>query len=120
MGGNHARIEGAYVLYNARYRYYYLFTSFGGLAANGGYNIRVARSQAPDGPYFDAAGTDMATVRGNPRVLFDDTRSRRIGQKLMGNFQFTLASRGDGNCRRATSRPATTRRTSMPASTSIS
>ena len=92
LGGNHARIEGAYVLYNAQTAFYYLFTSFGGLAANGGYNIRIARSQAPDGPYFDAAGTDMADVRGNPAVLFDDTRIAPHGQKLMGNFQFALAA----------------------------
>jgi len=92
MGGNHARIEGAYVLYNTQTGFYYLFTSFGGLAANGGYNIRVARAQAPDGPYFDAAGTNMDSVRGNPAVLFDDTRIAPHGQKLMGNFQYTLAS----------------------------
>jgi len=92
MGGNHARIEGAYVLYNAQTGYYYLFTSFGGLAANGGYNVRVARSLAPDGPYFDARGTNMDTVRGNPAVLFDDTRIAPHGQKLMGNFQFALAT----------------------------
>ena len=92
MGGNHARIEGAYVLYNAQTGFYYMFTSFGGLAANGGYNIRVARSQAPDGPYFDAAGTNMETVRGNPAVMFDDTRIAPHGQKLMGNFQFALAT----------------------------
>lgn len=92
LGGNHARIEGAYVLYNAQTGFYYMFSSFGGLDANGGYNIRVSRSQAPDGPYFDAAGTDMATVRGNPAVLFDDTRIAPYGQKLMGNYQITLAT----------------------------
>ena len=92
MGGNHARIEGAYVLYNAQTAYYYLFTSFGGLAANDGYNIRVARSQAPDGPYFDGAGTNMDTVRGNAAVPFDDTRIAPHGQKLMGNFQFGLTT----------------------------
>ena len=57
MGGNHARIEGAYILYSPDSKYYYLFVSFGGLDANGGYNIRVARSLNPDGPYLDAAGT---------------------------------------------------------------
>jgi arabinan endo-1,5-alpha-L-arabinosidase len=92
LGGNHARIEGAYVLYNAQTGFYYLFSSFGGLDANGKYNMRVARSQAPDGPYFDAAGTDMADVRGNPVVLFDDTRIEPYGQKLMGNYQFALAT----------------------------
>ena len=92
MGGNHAPIEGAYVLYNAQTGFYYLFTSFGGLDANGGYNIRVARSQAPDGPYFDAAGTDMATVVGNPAVLFDTAPIAPHAQKLMGNHQFVLSA----------------------------
>jgi arabinan endo-1,5-alpha-L-arabinosidase len=92
LGGNHAPIEGAYVLYNAQTGFYYLFTSFGGLAANGGYNIRVARSQAPDGPYFDAAGTDMATVVGNAAVLFDTAPIAPHAQKLMGNHQFALAA----------------------------
>jgi arabinan endo-1,5-alpha-L-arabinosidase len=96
LGGNHARIEGAYVIYNPTTAFYYLFTSFGGLDANGGYNIRVARSQAPDGPYFDAAGTDMSTVRGNPNVLFDDTRIAPYGQKLMGNYQYAIAAGESG------------------------
>ena len=69
-----------------------MFVSFGGLAANGGYNIRVARSQAPDGPYFDGTGTDMSTVVGNPNVLFDDVPIAPHGMKLMGNFQFANAT----------------------------
>jgi arabinan endo-1,5-alpha-L-arabinosidase len=44
MGGNHARIEGAYVMYSPATSHYYLFTSFGGLDSTGGYNMRVARS----------------------------------------------------------------------------
>ncbi len=96
LGGNHARIEGAYVLHNATTGFYYLFTSFGGLAANGAYNIRVARSQNPNGPYFDAAGTDMSSVRGNPAVIFDDTRIAPHAQKLFGNFQYALAAGESG------------------------
>ncbi|HET9863246.1 MAG TPA: glycoside hydrolase family 43 protein, partial [Steroidobacteraceae bacterium] len=92
MGGNHARIEGAYVIHEPQTGFYYLFVSFGGLDANGGYNIRVARSQAADGPYFDGAGTDMSTVRGNPAVLFDDSRIAPHAQKLMGNYQFANAA----------------------------
>ena len=34
MGGNHARIEGAYILYSPDSKYYYLFVSFGGLDAH--------------------------------------------------------------------------------------
>lgn len=112
LGGDHAPIEGAYVIYNPQTSYYYLFVSYGGLAANGGYNIRVARAQAPDGPYFDGPGTDMSTVRGNPFQLFDVTPIAPHGQKLMGNFQFANAS-GETGSRRATFRPDTTRLTSM-------
>ncbi|MEG2963782.1 MAG: family 43 glycosylhydrolase, partial [Janthinobacterium sp.] len=73
IGGNHSRIEGAYVLYSPQTQYYYLFTSFGGLDANGAYNMRVARSRNPDGPYVDAKGKDMRQVKSNPALpLFDD------------------------------------------------
>ena len=46
-GAYHARIEGPHILHNPETGYYYLFLSFGGLAADGGYNIRVARSRNP-------------------------------------------------------------------------
>jgi len=92
LGGNHARIEGSYVIYNPQTAFYYMFVSFGGLDSAGGYNIRVSRSQAPDGPYFDAAGNDMSQVRGNPAVPFDDSRIAPYAQKLMGNYQFANAT----------------------------
>jgi arabinan endo-1,5-alpha-L-arabinosidase len=92
MGGNHARIEGPYVLYSPQTQYYYLFTSWGGLTADGGYNLRVARSKNPDGPYLDAKGTDMATVMGKVGTIFDDASIAPYGQKLVGNFQFALAA----------------------------
>jgi len=92
MGGNHARIEGAYVLYSPTSKYYYLFTSFGGLAADGGYNVRVARSLQPDGPYLDGAGKDMDTVKGAPGTVFDDASITPHGMKLMGGHQFTNAA----------------------------
>ena len=89
MGGNHSRIEGPYVLYSPHSGYYYLFVTFGGLAANGGYNMRVARSVNPDGPYYDAMGIDMATVKSNPALpLFDDASIEPYAQKLMGNYQW--------------------------------
>jgi len=89
MGGNHSRIEGAYVMYSPATQYYYLFTSFGGLDAAGGYNMRVARSTAPDGPYFDAQGVNMADVKADPaKPLFDDASIAPHGVKIMGNFLF--------------------------------
>lgn len=97
MGGNHARIEGGYVLYSPESKYYYLFTSFGGLDANGGYNLRVARSLKPDGPYLDAGGKDMAEVKADPaKPLFDDASIAPYGQKLVGSHQFALAAGESG------------------------
>lgn len=93
IGGNHSRIEGAYVLYSPESKFYYLFTSFGGLDANGAYNMRVARSLNPDGPYVDAKGNDMANVKSDPtKPLFDDATIAPFGQKIMGNHQFALAA----------------------------
>jgi arabinan endo-1,5-alpha-L-arabinosidase len=89
LGGNHSRIEGPYVLYSPHSGYYYLFVTFGGLDANGGYNMRVARSLYPDGPYYDALGNDMAEVKSNPNLpLFDDASIEPFAQKLMGNHVF--------------------------------
>lgn len=88
MGGNHARIEGAYILYSPESAYYYLFVSFGGLNAADGYNIRVGRSRNPDGPFYDASGTDLTSVAGAPGTLFDDASIAPHGVKLMGGYQF--------------------------------
>jgi len=87
MGGRHSRIEGPYILYSPETDYYYLFVSFGGLGSNDGYNIRVARSKNPDGPYFDAKGTNMETVVGTGSLSNDSTIAPH-GVKLMGNYQF--------------------------------
>lgn len=87
-GGNHSRIEGPYILYNQTTDYYYLFLSFGGLDVDGGYNIRVARSKTPQGPYFDALGQEMIEARGPAGSFFDDRSIEPYGVKLIGNFLF--------------------------------
>ena len=100
IGGNHARIEGAYIIYSPESEYYYLFMSFGGLDAVGGYNIRLGRSRNPDGPYLDAAGTDLVNVAGAPGTLFDDVSIAPHGVKLMGGFQFVNATGEPGSASR--------------------
>lgn len=80
-GGNHAPMEGSFILYNPETGYYYLFLSFGGLDSKGGYNIRVARSKNPDGPYLDSQGKDMAEAVGRDKVKLAE-----YGVKLIGNF----------------------------------
>ena len=84
-GGFHAN-EGSYMLYSPESDYYYLFTSLAGFVADGGYNIRISRSRTPNGPFYDASGTDMSSFGGaNPTPY---------GVKLMGGFTF-LAEQGD-------------------------
>ncbi len=88
LGGNHARIEGPYILYSPDTRYYYLFLSFGGLNAADGYNIRVCRSRNPDGPYEDALGQPMLECAGKPGTFFHDPDYEPYGVKLMGGYCF--------------------------------
>ena len=55
--------------------------------------MRVARSKNPNGPYVDAKGTDMASVKANPTLpLFDDASIAPHGQKLFGNHQFSTGA----------------------------
>jgi arabinan endo-1,5-alpha-L-arabinosidase len=84
-GGDHAPIEGGYMLYSPESGFYYLFTSFGGLAANDGYNIRIARSKNPTGPFLDAEGRDMVNARGSISSI------EPYGVKMMGGFNFASA-----------------------------
>lgn len=88
LGANHARIEGPYMLYSPETDYYYLFLSYGGLDTKGGYNIRVARSKNPDGPFEDSEGKAMIDAKGTADKLFDDPAYAPYGVKLMGNFEF--------------------------------
>ena len=60
-------VEGPFVFYNADTDYYYLLTSHGDLMAD--YNIRVARSRNPDGPYLDIEGADVAANGKNAHKL---------------------------------------------------
>lgn len=99
LGGNHLRIEGAYVLYNPDTAYYYMFLSFGGLDSDGGYNIRVCRSENPDGPYYDSMGNDMIDCKGPDGSFFDDVTAERYGTKLMGNYKWAWHEGEDGEKR---------------------
>ncbi len=98
MGGNHSRIEGAHILHSRKSGWYYLFVSFGGLDASGGYNVRVARSRDPRGPYRDGLGKDMREVKSNPNLpLFDDASIAPHAMKLMGSHRFMNGEGGFGH-----------------------
>lgn len=63
-GGFYVSGEASYIEHIGNY--YFLFVTYGGLAAggvasdynNGGYQMRVFRSEKPDGPYLDTEGKD--------------------------------------------------------------
>lgn len=62
--------------------YYYLFVSNGNLESNGGYNMRVFRSENPDGDYVD--------LKGNS-ALYDtwvQNYNGGIGVRLMGGYKW--------------------------------
>lgn len=70
-------------------KFYYLFMSYGGLTAAGGYQIRVFRSEKPDGPYKDCLTCmGIGAVYDKPRVNFGTDANRDEGVKLFGNYQW--------------------------------
>lgn len=109
--GTFSSLEGSYVMYSPESDYYYLFVSFGGFDYRHGYNIRVARSRTPNGPYLDALGNNMAAAwdatandgagawvggaRVDVRVDADgnptEVISNDLGTKLLGGFAFDSA-----------------------------
>lgn len=84
-GGDHASGEGPFILYDAETDYYYLYETYGGLTANGGYNMRLFRSKNVYGPYTDANGRNSAK---------NSSYSNRYGIKLIGNYSFSNEGNG--------------------------
>ena len=95
-GGSHTPIEGAYIMYSPETDYYYLFTSFGGLSYNDGYNLRVSRSKSPDGPYVDYAGQDMIHAADGSTTAFDTSKIQNYGLKLFGNHVWQTKTNDTG------------------------
>ena len=77
IGGGHKSIEGPYILYDETSGYYYLFVSYGSLTREGGYQIRVFRSETVDGEYVDMNGQYPTATNGNHAYT---------GLKLSGNY----------------------------------
>ncbi|HWT73415.1 MAG TPA: glycoside hydrolase family 43 protein [Mobilitalea sp.] len=64
--------------------YYYLFLSYGGLTAQGGYQIRVFRSDKINGPYVDEAGNSAVYSKAVSNNL-----STNIGVRLFASYKFS-------------------------------
>lgn len=79
-GGCYVSGEGAYV--HKIGDYYYLFVTYGGLAPDGGYEMRIFRSQTPDGSYVDGTG---ASAKYTKYVLnYGPNASTNKGAKIIG------------------------------------
>lgn len=85
-GGKGVSGEGAYIEYVNGY--YYLYLSYGGLTSTGGYNMRMFRSEKPEGPYVDLSGDSPIAEYG-----FDNINGE-IGVRVMGNYQWDFTKSG--------------------------
>lgn len=79
IGANHQSGEGPYILYDEETGYYYLYCTYGGLTTEGGYNMRLFRSENPTGPYVDAKGQNAAD---------NGEANDKYGIKLISNYSF--------------------------------
>lgn len=89
-GGYYVSGEASYIEYIGGY--YFLFVTYGGLAAggvstdynNGGYQMRVFRSESPDGPYVDTFGT--AAMFSSYKLNFGPNATDNRGMNIMGAY----------------------------------
>ncbi len=90
-GGNFVSGEGPYIKYmkapGSNKGYYYMFVSYGYFNSNGGYNMRIFRSENPDGPYVDQNGNSAIYPRGGDNI------GGNIGERLMSNYQWSCNDR---------------------------
>lgn len=80
-GGCYVSGEASYIEHIGNY--YYLFVTNGGLEADGGYEMRVFRSENPDGPYTDTK--NISAIYDTYALNFglnSDTR----GMKVLGSY----------------------------------
>lgn len=90
-GGNYVSGEGPYIEYmkapGADKGYYYLFVSYGFFNSNGGYNMRIFRSENPQGPYVDQNGNSAIFPYGGDNI------GGNVGERLMSNYQWNCNDR---------------------------
>ena len=81
-GGYYVSGEGPYIEHIGQY--YYLFVSYGFYSPDGGYEMRVFRSDKPNGPYKDAAG--RPAVYSSYVMNYGTGSSDMRGEKIMGAY----------------------------------
>ena len=81
-GGNAVSGEASYIKHIGDY--YYLFVTYGGLVANGGYQMRVFRSLNPDGPYADSQ--DQSPIFRSSMTNFGSSCTDNRGENIFGAY----------------------------------
>lgn len=90
-GGYYVSGEGSYIQKIGNY--YFLFMSYGGLNPSEGYQIRVFRSQNPDGPYVDANGT--SAIYDKYAMNYGKNATDNRGVLLMEGYQWETMPKGE-------------------------
>lgn len=89
-GGHGVSGEGPYIVHAGDY--YYLFVSYGGLTATGGYQMRTFRSENIYGPYVDQNGVSAVYTYSSSNNLQGRVGLRLMSSyKLAGNFETHVA-----------------------------
>lgn len=83
-GGYYVSGEGSYI--EKIGKFYYLFMSYGFYSPEGGYEMRVFRSQNPDGPYTDHTGE--SAIYTKYLMNYGTNAATNRGMKLMGGYQW--------------------------------
>jgi beta-xylosidase len=90
-GGYYVSGEGSYIQKIGKY--YFLFMSYGGLNPSQGYQIRVFRSEKPDGPYVDANGT--SAIYDKYTLNYGSNATDNRGVLLMEGYQWETMPKGE-------------------------
>ena len=97
-GGRHVSGEASYIKYIDGY--YYLFVTYGGLNVDAGYQMRVFRSENPDGPYADPYHSGAVAIYDQARVNYgpDGTRKTDRGENIFGAYgEWGFMATGDNS-----------------------
>ena len=87
-GGYYVSGEASYIQKIGKY--YFLFMSYGGLTSTGGYQMRIFRSENPDGPYVDCNGT--SAIFKSYKMNYSSTTADNRGVLLFGGYKWDAMS----------------------------
>lgn len=87
-GGYYVSGEASYIQKIGKY--YFLFMSYGELGSDGGYQMRIFRSENPDGPYKDCYGT--SALFKSYMMNYSSTTADNRGVLLFGGYQWDAMS----------------------------